>query len=94
MIIISLRYTAPLAEVDAHLDAHVAWLKTAIADGWVVIAGRQVPREGGILIARGEKQDVAAKAATDPFVINNVAELSLVEFSPSMTAPGFEIFKT
>lgn len=94
MFIIMLRYLAPLAEVDAHLDAHRAWLQAGIADGWLLVAGRQVPRVGGILIAGGEKEDIAAKAATDPFVLNKVAEVTLVEFSPSMVAPGLEMLKT
>jgi uncharacterized protein YciI len=90
MFIISLRYTAPLAQVDSHLEAHVAWLKAGLADGWLLIAGRKVPREGGILIARGVLEDVAAKAAQDPFILNGVAEFTLTEFVPSMAAPGLE----
>ena len=94
MFIISLRYIAPIADVDAHLEAHVAWLKAAISDGWLLVAGRQVPREGGILIARGKKEEIAAKAANDPFVLNDIAEMTLIEFNPSFVAPGLEFLKT
>ena len=93
MFIVTLRYTGTLAEVDAHLDAHVAWLHQGIADGWLLVAGRQVPRTGGILIARGDRDAIVAKTATDPFVVNGVAEVTLTEFTPSIVAPGMETFR-
>ena len=93
MLIISLRYIAPVEQVDLHLDAHVAWLKAGMADGWLLVAGRKIPREGGILIAKGDRATVEALAATDPFVINGVAQFDLIEFAPSMVAPGLEALK-
>ena len=93
MFIVSLHYIVDLAVVDAHMDAHVAWLKEALADGWLLIAGRKVPRDGGILIAQGEKADIAAKVATDPFVLNGVAEITLTQFNPSFVAPRLEHMK-
>ena len=94
MFVVSLHYIVDLPTVDAHMDAHVAWLKEALADGWLLVAGRKVPREGGILIARGEKSDIEAKIATDPFVVNGVAEATVTEFNPSFVASGLEFFKT
>lgn len=93
MFIVSLHYIVDLPTVDSHMDAHVAWLKAGLADGWLLVAGRKVPREGGILIAQGEKADIAAKVATDPFVLNGVAEITLIEFNPSFVAPGLEFLK-
>ncbi|RVT43875.1 YciI family protein [Sphingobium algorifonticola] len=90
MFIIALHYTATLEEVDAHLDAHVAWLHQGIADGWLMIAGRQVPRTGGILIARGDRDAIVAKASTDPFVVHGVADVTVTEFTPSIVAPGLD----
>lgn len=94
MFIVSLRYIVDLPTVDAHMEAHVAWLKDALADGWMLVAGRKVPREGGILIVRGEKADIEAKVASDPFVTNGVAEVTITEFNPSFVAPGLEFLKT
>ena len=94
MFIVSLRYIVDLPTVDSHMDAHVAWLKAGLADGWLLVAGRKVPRDGGILIARGEKADIEAKVATDPFVLNGVAEVTLTQFNPSFVADGLEFLKT
>lgn len=93
MFIITLRYTGTVKEVDAHLEAHVAWLQQGVADGWLMLAGRLVPRTGGLLIARGEKDVIVAKAATDPFIVNGVAEMTVVEVAPGIIAPGLEILR-
>ncbi|WP_088184289.1 YciI family protein [Sphingobium sp. Z007] len=94
MFIVSLHYIVDLPTVDSHMDAHVAWLKAGLADGWLLVAGRKVPRDGGILIARGVKADIEAKVATDPFVLNGVAEVTLTQFNPSFVADGLEFLKT
>ena len=94
MFIVSLHYIVDLPTVDSHMDAHVTWLKAGLADGWLLVAGRKVPRDGGILIARGEKADIEAKVATDPFVLNGVAEVTLTQFNPSFVADGLDVLKT
>jgi len=94
MFIVSLHYIVDLPTVDSHMDAHVAWLKAGLADGWLLVAGRKVPRDGGILIVRGDKADIEAKVATDPFVLNGVAEVTLTQFNPSFVADGLEFLKT
>jgi len=94
MFIVSLHYIVDLPTVDSHMDAHVAWLKAGLADGWLLVAGRKVPRDGGILIARGDKADIEAKVATDPFVLNGVAEVTLTQFNPSFVSDGLEFLKT
>ncbi|MDV3459021.1 YciI family protein [Sphingomonas sp. HF-S4] len=86
MIIVLLRYTG---DVTPHRDAHVAWLREALAEGRLVTAGRQ-PDTGGVLIARGDRSEVEAWAAQDPYRLAGVAENTFVEFTPSMAAPGLE----
>ena len=93
MFIVSLHYIVDLPTVDSHMDTHVAWLKAGLADGWLLVAGRKVPRDGGILIARGDKADIEAKVATDPFVLNGVAEVTLTQFNPSFVSDGLEVLK-
>lgn len=85
--IVTLTYTAPLDAVDAHMKAHVAWLERAIDAGVLLIAGRQVPRVGGVLVFRGRRAEVEALAATDPFVSEGVATAHVVEIAASIVAP-------
>ena len=86
MFIISLTYTAPIDVLDRHLPDHRAWLDRGIADGWLLLAGRREPRTGGILLARGVRESIEKKAATDPFVMNGAASFELIEFLPGRAA--------
>ncbi|QEL57605.1 YciI family protein [Chromobacterium paludis] len=90
MFVVSLTYTAPLSDVDALLPAHVQWLKQAYADGLFVASGRKVPRDGGVILARGERAALEARLAQDPFAQGGVARYDIIEFVPSMAAPGLE----
>ena len=52
--VISLRYIAPLSDIDAAMRAHVAFLEVQRKAGRFIAWGRKVPRTGGIILARGE----------------------------------------
>jgi len=86
--IVTLTYVAELDAVDAQMGAHVAWLKAAIDAGVLLIAGRQVPRVGGVLVFRGARAEVEALAATDPFVTSGVATFAVTEMAVSLAADG------
>lgn len=94
MFIITLTYTRPLEEVDPLLDAHIAWLKEGYAAGLCIASGRKVPRDGGVLLSKaGSRQQLDAWLARDPFALGMVARYDVTEFTPSMTALGFECLK-
>lgn len=84
--VITLSYVAPLDAVDAQMAAHVAWLEAGFDAGLLLIAGRQVPRTGGIILCRGHRAEVEAFAATDPFVSSGVATASVTEMAASFAA--------
>jgi uncharacterized protein YciI len=90
LCLVILTYTAPLDEVDALMQPHVDWLSRAFAEGVLLVAGRRMPRTGGVLLFRGEEAAVAKVAATDPFVAGGVATAEVVAFNASMAAPGLE----
>jgi uncharacterized protein YciI len=80
--IVSLTYTAPIDEVDALLEKHVAWLREQHVAGHLLGWGRKVPREGGILLARGESREaIEALASQDPFVLGGVATIDVIEWA-------------
>jgi uncharacterized protein YciI len=86
--IITLTYRAPVEEIDKLLPAHVAWLEKGFDEGLFLIAGRQVPRVGGVILCRGRRAEVEALAATDPFVTNGASDFSVTEVAASMAAPA------
>jgi uncharacterized protein YciI len=82
-----LSYVRPLDEVDALMPAHVAWLEAGFAEGAFLVAGRRDPRTGGVILMRGTADDVAAAAATDPFVTGGVATVEVIAFNASFAQP-------
>jgi uncharacterized protein YciI len=91
MFVLLLTYIKPLAEVDALMRKHVAWLDEQYEAGRFVVSGRRIPRTGGVILARGDdREEIEALAATDPFVSGGVASCEVIEFRASQTAPGFD----
>lgn len=86
LCLILLDYEKPLDQVDAQMAAHVAWLEAGFAHGVLIIAGRQDLRIGGVIIARGDKAEIEALAATDPFVTSGVATARVIAFHASFAA--------
>ena len=90
MIVVLLSYKVDIAEIDRLRPAHVDWLKRGVADGRLLLAGRQQPVTGGMFLARGSMDEVKAWAAQDPFAIEGAADYQFVEVTPSIVAPGLE----
>ena len=89
MFVLLLTYVKPLEEVDELMRPHVAWLNEHYAAGRFLVSGRQVPRTGGVIVARGDdREEIEALAATDPFVAGGVATCEVVQFRASQSAPG------
>ena len=88
MFVLDLTYTAPVATVDAELEAHVAWLDEQYAAGVVLASGRKNPRDGGVLIVAGmDRAAVEELVASDPFTVAGVCEYRITEFAATKTAP-------
>ena len=91
MFVLLLSYVRPVEEVDALMREHMAWLNEQYDAGRFVVSGRQVPRTGGVIVARGDdREEMEAIAASDPFVTGGVATVEVVQFRASQTARGFE----
>jgi len=94
MFIVSLTYLVPLEEVDKFLALHVSYLEEQYAFGNFIASGRKVPRTGGIIFSQVDSlQKLQAVLEKDPFKINNLAAYEIQEFTPTMTAQGFENLK-
>ena len=87
MFVIELTYKADLTEIDAHMAAHVVFLKKYYAAGNFLVSGRKIPREGGIILALGKtRQEIEAIVAEDPFFKEGLADFRIVEFRASQRA--------
>jgi uncharacterized protein YciI len=91
MFVIELTYKADLAEIDAHMKAHMTFLKKYYDLGHFLVSGRQVPRTGGIIIAVGRDRDqIEAIAREDPFCREGLADFRVIEFRASQRASNIE----
>jgi uncharacterized protein YciI len=87
MFVIDLVYKADLKEIDAHMTAHVRFLKKYYADGTFLVSGRKIPREGGIILAAGKtRQQIEALIQEDPFHKHGLADFRIIEFRASQRA--------
>ncbi|HET6346503.1 MAG TPA: YciI family protein [Myxococcota bacterium] len=92
MYVINLTYVRPLAEIDAAMRAHVAFLREMYARKVFLASGRKVPRTGGIILAHGlPRAELEALIATDPFVERGLATAEIIEFNASQRCEPFEL---
>ncbi len=88
MFVIELIYKAELAQIDAAMKLHVAWLDRHYAAGTFLVSGRKVPRDGGVILASGvDRARLEAIVGEDPFVARGLADYRLIEFRASQRAP-------
>jgi uncharacterized protein YciI len=76
------RYTAPLERIQELVPAHREYLQEQFARGLFVVSGRRVPWDGGVIVARGTREEVEAAVAADPFTREGAAETEIVEWEP------------
>ena len=87
MFVIELTYKVDLAEIDAHMAAHVKFLKKYYAAGNFLVSGRKIPRDGGIILAVGKsRRQIEAIVEQDPFHAYGLADFRIIEFRASQRA--------
>jgi uncharacterized protein YciI len=87
--VLTLTYTEPPDVINGIRPAHLEWLAREVADGRLILTGRQESGTGGILITGDisieEAQDVIAK---DPYHLAGVVDYERVGFTAGARAPG------
>jgi uncharacterized protein YciI len=84
MLIAISKYTKPLSEVDVYRPAHHQYIKPLFASGELLIAGRQNPPLGGVIIAKTESIEKFKEILdNDPFTKAGVAEYEIITLIPS-----------
>ena len=91
MFVIELIYKSDLKDIDAHMTAHVRFLKKYYASGHFLVSGRKIPRDGGIILAVGEsREEIEAIIKEDPFHKHRLAEFRIIEFRASQRADDIQ----
>jgi uncharacterized protein YciI len=91
MFVIELTYKVDLAAIDAHMGAHVIFLKKYYAAGNLLVSGRKIPRDGGIILAVGKnRRQIEAIIREDPFYVHGLADFRIIEFRASQRADDIQ----
>lgn len=91
MFVIELIYKAELKQIDAHMGAHMKFVRKYYAAGNFLVSGRKIPRDGGIILAVGKSRDaIEAIAKEDPFYARGLADIRVIEFHASQRADDIQ----
>lgn len=92
LFVVDLTYTAPLADIDAHMPAHMKFLKRHYEQNTFLASSRKIPRSGGIILAISkDKQTLEAIMGEDPFCQHKLASVTITEFQTSQAHPTMKI---
>lgn len=93
MFILSLTYVKPTEEADRLMQPHMDWVNEGYDRGMFLASGRKNPRTGGVILASGERAEVEAYVAADPFTAEGVALYEVTEVAVTRTAAGLDALK-
>ncbi|MFU8797134.1 MAG: YciI family protein [Gammaproteobacteria bacterium] len=95
MFIVILTYRRPIEEIDQYVAEHRAFLESCYQKKLLIASGPQVPRTGGVLLARGGSQSqLEGILREDPFYQQGLADYHFIEFNPIKYDPDFASFLT
>jgi uncharacterized protein YciI len=93
IFIASLTYTVPIAQIDAVLADHLAWLDAGHAAGHFIAWGPREPRDGGLIFVKAaSRAEAEGLLASDPFITHALADLSIIQWTPRYAFAGLEAF--
>lgn len=90
LVVVTGEYLTPIAEVDAHREAHLEFIAGLVRNGRVLLAGRRTPPDGSVIVFRGGNADEALRLLDDdPYRAAGVVAYDAVGvFTPGVHAPG------
>lgn len=93
MFILSLTYVKPTEAADTVMAPHMDWVKRSYDSGLFLASGRKVPRTGGVILAKGERAEIEAFVAADPFTVHGIADYDITEVTLTTVIEGLEKLK-
>jgi uncharacterized protein YciI len=88
MFLLINEYLVDQGKLDEVHPAHSAWFAEQCTAGPVVMAGRQVPSVGGVVMVDvATRAEAEAFAAGDPYTAAGVAKYTVIEFNLARCFP-------
>lgn len=93
LFVVVLRYLVPIETILDQRDEHLKFLDIYYAKGIFQASGPQVPRYGGIILAKATSREELSKVLEqDPFYQHKSAEYQIFEFSINKQSDAFSAF--
>jgi uncharacterized protein YciI len=81
--VVEIIYKEPIDKIEEVLEKHRDFLDEGYKKGMLLMSGPQVPRIGGIVIARAESMESLAEYfSNDPYQKSGLAHYQYIEFNP------------
>jgi len=90
MFMIILRFGEHKALAPEHMAGHTRWIDDGFSAGAFQLVGSIVPPAGGVLFARGTRDEIDMRVARDPFVQHGVVTAEIIEVKVGRLADGLE----
>lgn len=90
MVIIELTYKKTRDVVEQYLQKHCDFLARYYEQGIFIASGPKVPRDGGVILAKADKNEVLKLIESDPFYVHSIADYKLVQFEPNRYTKEFK----
>ncbi|MEM9242760.1 MAG: YciI family protein [Pseudomonadota bacterium] len=90
MIIAELTYKKSLDEVNKFLEEHRKFLDNYYSQGIFIASGPKYPRDGGIILAMTDKDNMMRIIKEDPFYCQEIADYKVVQFEANKYSRTFE----
>jgi len=92
MFVVMIEYLVPIEEIDALLVAHREWVSRCFDEGHFVVSGPQIPRTGGVIIARtSSRGELNRLLAQDPFHLAQAVKYTVTEFEAVGAIPELKL---
>lgn len=93
LFVVILRYLVPLETILENREEHLKFLDKYYAKGIFHSSGPQVPRYGGVLIAKAKNRDELLEIVKeDPFYSKKLGEYQITEFKINKCSEAFRNF--
>lgn len=90
--IITITYTASSAVIDQVRIKHREFLDRGYEQGLFIASGPNSLRNGGVILASGDLDEIKALLQEDPFITEKVATYNYHSFEPVKHAQAFSAF--
>ncbi|NEJ86293.1 hypothetical protein GR223_10090 [Rhizobium leguminosarum] len=86
MFVVTLKFSANKAKAPALMEGHNAWIRRGFDEGIFLLSGSTQPSAGGAVLAHNiSRTDLEIRVQDDPFVVEDVVTVEILEITPGRT---------